>query len=247
MLFIKMLPIAANIFDQLIEDFNSLGGYQELLSIILRLVLACALGAVFGFERELKNKPAGYITFLLVSMGSCLFAVLQKNILGPDTQDKSRIIAQVVSGVGFLGAGTILHNRGSVKGITTAALLWVSAAIGLLVGTGGILNIVTAIVATIIFYPLSLLSRKLGRKLVNEKQVHKIFVVFDEEKEKELYELLALHGVVIQKTFFHNKRRVEEGYLKEIFIYIKMPKKLEFQELLDNLATYEWINNIEVA
>lgn len=247
MLLMRFIPIATNIWEQLVSDFNALGGYQELLSILLRLILACVLGAVFGFERELKNKPAGYITFLLVSMGSCLFAVLQKNILGPDSQDKSRIIAQVVSGVGFLGAGTILHNRGSVKGITTAALLWVSAAVGLLVGTGGILNIVTAVAATVIFYPLSLLSRKLGRKLVNERQVHRIFVVFEEEKEKELYELLALQGVVIQKTFFHNKKKVEEGYLKEIYIYIKMPKKVEFQELLDNLATYEWISNIEVA
>lgn len=247
MLFIKMLPMAANVFEQLVKDFNALGGFEELLSIILRLFLACALGAIFGFERELKNKPAGYITFLLVSMGSCLFAILQKNILGPDSQDKSRIIAQVVSGVGFLGAGTILHNRGSVKGITTAALLWVSAAVGLLVGTGGILNIVTAIVATIIFYPLSLLSRRLGRKLVNEKQIHRIFVVFEEEKEKELYELLALQGVIIQKTFFHNKRKAGDGYLKEIYIYIKMPKKLEFQELVDNISVHEWINNIEVA
>ena len=141
MIFLNIIPIATNIFDQLIEDFNALGGFQELFSIFLRLILACVLGAVFGFEREIKNKPAGYITFLLVSMGSCLFAILQKNILGPETQDKSRIIAQVVSGVGFLGAGTILHNRGSVKGITTAALLWVSAAVGLLIGTGGILNI----------------------------------------------------------------------------------------------------------
>ena len=137
-------------FSKLVEEFNSLGGWEVMFSMLLRVILACVLGSVFGFEREIKNKPAGYVTFLLVSLGSCLFAILQCNILGPDSQDKSRIIAQVVSGVGFLGAGTILHNRGSVKGITTAALLWVSASIGLLVGTGGIINIFIAIFATVV-------------------------------------------------------------------------------------------------
>lgn len=234
-------------FAKLIEEFNLLGGWQVLLSMILRVILACLLGSVFGFEREIKNKPAGYVTFLLVSLGSCLFAILQCNILGPDTQDKSRIIAQVVSGVGFLGAGTILHNRGSVKGITTAALLWVSASIGLLVGTGGIINITIAIFATVIVYPLTLVTRRLGKNIVNKRQVHRLFIVFEEEKEKDLYEILSVNGAVVNKTFFHNKNIIDGKNFKEVYIYLKASKKYPYDDLLDHLASYDWVKAIENA
>lgn len=232
-------------FTSLGEEFVKIGGWTEMFSILFRVVLACILGAVFGFEREIKNKPAGYVTFLLVSLGSCLFAILQTTILGPETQDKTRIVAQVVSGVGFLGAGTILHNKGSVKGITTAALLWVSASIGLLVGTGGIVNIIVAIFATVIVYPLTLLTRKLGSKLVGKRKVYRMFVIFEEEKEKDLYEILATSGVVVNKTFFHNKNEIDGKNFKEVYVYVKMPRKVTYEELLENLATYDWIRMIE--
>lgn len=234
-------------FNELIEEFNALGGMQELGSIIFRLILACALGAVFGFEREIKNKPAGYVTFLLVSLGSCLFAVLQTTVIGPESQDKSRIIAQVVSGVGFLGAGTIMHNRGSVKGITTAALLWVSASIGLLVGTGGLMNTIIAVFATVVVYPVTLLTRKLGKRLVDNRQIHRIFIVFEEEKEKELYEILATNGVVVNKTYFHNKKSINNVNYKEVYIYLKASRKHSYETLLEFLASYEWISQIENA
>ena len=215
------LFLFTNYFTKLCEEFIDIhGGWPQLFSMLFRVILACLLASVFGFEREIKNKPAGYVTFLLVSLGSCLFAILQSTVVGPETQDKSRIIAQVVSGVGFLGAGTILHNRGSVKGITTAALLWVSASIGLLVGTGGIINITIAIFATVIVYPVTLLTRRLGKNLVNKRQVHRMFIVFDEEHEKELYEILSANGAVVNKTFFHNKKTVENVNLKEVYFYL---------------------------
>ncbi len=240
--------LITNYFAELVNEFIELhGGWPVLLSMILRVLLACLLGSVFGFEREIKNKPAGYVTFLLVSLGSCLFAILQSTVVGPETQDKSRIIAQVVSGVGFLGAGTILHNRGSVKGITTAALLWVSASIGLLVGTGGIINITIAVFATVIVYPVTLLTRRLGKNIVNKRQVHRMFVVFDEEHEKELYDILSANGAVVNKTFFHNKKTIDNHNLKEVYIYLKVSKKCPFDELLDHVATYEWVKAIENA
>ena len=240
--------LLANHFTELATEFTEIhGGWPQLFSMLFRVILACLLASVFGFEREIKNKPAGYVTFLLVSLGSCLFAILQSTVVGPETQDKSRIIAQVVSGVGFLGAGTILHNRGSVKGITTAALLWVSASIGLLVGTGGIINITIAIFATVIVYPVTLLTRRLGKNLVNKRQVHRMFIVFDEEHEKELYEILSANGAVVNKTFFHNKKTVENVNLKEVYIYLKVSKKCPFDELLDHIGTYEWVKAIENA
>lgn len=236
---------ALSFWDNLVEEFNSLGGFETLGWQIIQILLATLLGAVFGMERELRNKPAGFITFMLVSMGSCLFGILQKNIIGDDS--KTRVIAQVVSGIGFLGAGTILHNRGSVKGITTAALLWVSAAVGLLVGTGGIINCTIAVVATVVLYPLTLLSRKVGRRFMVNRQVHRVYIVFEEEHEKELYDLLASKGVIVKKTFFHNKREVGSLHLKEIYLYFSVTKKISYQSILDELASDGWIHQIEEA
>lgn len=234
-------------FKELFEEFNDLGGFQELLSITLKLVLSCLLGAVFGFERELRSKPAGYITFLLVSLGSCLFAILQSNVVGTSSLDKTRIIAQVVSGVGFLGAGTILHNRGSVKGITTAALLWVSAGIGLLVGTGGILNIITALIATLVLYPIALVSRKFSRKIFNKMQIHKILIVFEDNKEKDLFDYFNNNKIYIEKSFFKSKNIVDNIYYKGIYVYLKVPRKIDFEEFISNLSSYDWIKSIEIV
>ena len=91
---------------------------------ILRVIASVLVGAAIGYEREIKNKPAGFFTFTLVCMGSCLIAILQENLNLSNGGEPGRIIAQVISGIGFLGAGTILHNRGNVVGISTAAMLW---------------------------------------------------------------------------------------------------------------------------
>lgn len=233
------------LWETLVTQYEALGGYPIILEYIFRIFLSTILGAVFGFERELRNKPAGFITFMLVSMGSCLFGILQQTV--GDANSNSRIIAQVVSGIGFLGAGTILHNRGNVKGITTAALLWVSAAVGLLVGTGGIVNCVIALCATVIFFPLSLLSRKLGRRIITTRQVHRVFVVFQEEREKELYDYLAMNGVSVKKSFFHNKKDEGKLHLKEIYLYFSTSKKMSYQDILEQLSSFDWIQQIEEA
>jgi putative Mg2+ transporter-C (MgtC) family protein len=106
--------------------------------MIIRLILACVLGALIGLERESGDRPAGFRTHTLVCMGSCLFMLV--SIYGftgnSATRDPARLAAQVVSGIGFLGAGTILHEGVNVKGLTTAASIWMIAAIGLAVGAG---------------------------------------------------------------------------------------------------------------
>lgn len=103
--------------------------------MLLRLVIAMVLGSLIGYERERKGKPAGVRTHGMVSLGAALFAVVSLHGFG-STGDPSRVAAQVVTGIGFLGAGAILHERESVQGLTTAASLWVTAALGLAVGTG---------------------------------------------------------------------------------------------------------------
>ncbi|MBK9312641.1 MAG: MgtC/SapB family protein [Acidobacteria bacterium] len=103
--------------------------------MLLRLVVAVVLGALVGYERERKGKPAGVRTHGMVCLGAALFTVVSLYGFGASS-DQSRVAAMIVSGIGFLGAGAVLHQRESVHGLTTAASLWVTAAIGLAVGVG---------------------------------------------------------------------------------------------------------------
>ena len=102
--------------------------YTELT---IRLSLALILGGSIGIEREYRAKEAGFRTHFLVALGSALFCLVSQYGFGIDLKDSSRVAAQVVSGIGFLGAGTIIFQKNVVRGLTTAAGLWVTAAIGL--------------------------------------------------------------------------------------------------------------------
>ena len=108
--------------------------------ILFRLLLAAVLGGMVGLEREKHEKAAGFRTHILVCIGSCLIMLTSMHMFdiynGIAAVDPGRIAAQVVTGVGFLGAGTIIRFRASVRGLTTAASLWAIAAIGLAVGSG---------------------------------------------------------------------------------------------------------------
>ena len=119
------------------------------ISVLARLALAVVLGGLIGLERETEGKPAGMRTHALVCLGSALFMLISirspEFFPGAKTVDPGRIAAGVVTGIGFLGAGTILRASGSVKGLTTAASIWAVAAIGLAVGVG---YYITAVVAT---------------------------------------------------------------------------------------------------
>ena len=106
--------------------------------MLVRLVVAVLLGSFIGYERERTGKPAGLRTHAMVALGAALFTAVSIYGFGPGVAT-SRVAAMIVSGIGFLGAGAILHERGSVQGLTTAASLWVTAAVGMAVGVGMIL------------------------------------------------------------------------------------------------------------
>ncbi len=105
------------------------------VDLVWRLMLAAGLGAVVGLEREYRRKPAGLRTNILIAIGSCLFTILSSE-MGSHSGTADRISAQIVTGIGFLGGGAILRNRDTVHGMTTAATIWVNAAIGVAAGTG---------------------------------------------------------------------------------------------------------------
>jgi len=104
--------------------------------LITRLVIAGLLGGIIGVEREFRAKEAGVRTHFIVALGSALFMIISQFAFGDKTHDVSRVAAQVVSGIGFIGAGVIIFQRNVIRGVTTAAGLWVAAAIGMAAGDG---------------------------------------------------------------------------------------------------------------
>lgn len=102
---------------------------------ILRITASIVLGGAIGLERERQDKPAGFRTIILICVGACVFTILSQTG-GNGVGDPSRIAAQIVTGIGFVGAGAIIHDRGSVVGMTTAASIWAVAAIGMATGFG---------------------------------------------------------------------------------------------------------------
>lgn len=123
-----------------------------------RLLLAAVFGAVIGAEREWRNKSAGLRTNTLIAIGSALFTIVSINMTDTTSGDASRIPSQIVTGIGFLGGGVILRGKASVQGLTTAATIWVNAAIGVTAGAGyyalaSIATVTTLLVLTA-FVPL---------------------------------------------------------------------------------------------
>ena len=104
--------------------------------LCLRLIVAFVLGGIVGLEREYRSKDAGFRTHFLVALGSALFTIISQYGFADGVKDTSRVAAQVVSGIGFLGAGMIIFQKNMVRGLTTAAGLWVTAGIGIASGVG---------------------------------------------------------------------------------------------------------------
>jgi len=156
-------------------EFADITDEQEVTRILLRLLMAAVLGAVLGFEREHKGKSAGVRTHMLVSMGAALF-VLAPSMAGADDQALSRVVQGIVAGIGFLGAGTILKGNGRdpshVKGLTTAAGLWMTAAIGTAAGMGREATaLISTLMALLVLATMPLVVDKVERE--------------NEEKQKE--------------------------------------------------------------
>jgi putative Mg2+ transporter-C (MgtC) family protein len=163
----------------LVSEVPALGGWDALL----RLSIAGALGAVVGFEREIRDREAGIRTHLLVSLGSALFTIVSAygfhqfltgggNIV---RTDPTRIAAQIVTGIGFLGAGAIIRDGLSVRGLTTAATLWVVAAIGMACGAGYYWPAAAATVLTITaLWPLRIAAHRILERVKPEE--HRLVV-----------------------------------------------------------------------
>jgi putative Mg2+ transporter-C (MgtC) family protein len=188
-------------------------GYPAFI-IGLKLILAMICGGAIGFERELNRKPAGLRTNLLICFGAALYMIISRHISGGAAYtDPARLVAQVVAGIGFLGAGVILQARGSVSGLTTAATIFVVGAVGIAIGEG---LFALAIFSTILVILVLVALRKLERAVVKKRRLfhysfktpegspslEKLIAVLDSQRLRlEEYEVRELADHEHQVTF----------------------------------------------
>ena len=187
------------------------------LVLLWKLLLATVLGGAIGFEREIAGKPAGLRTNILICVGAALFTHLSISIaqigFTPDGRpygDTTRITAQIVSGIGFLGAGAILHAHGAVVGLTTAATIWVVAAVGAAIGAGAYVEgIGTSVLIILVLVGL----RPVERKLLNRRR--KVNATIRVQREvrfdviDEIIRICGLH-IVSRRTYEHDSDRAFE-------------------------------------
>ncbi len=145
--------------------------YISLDEVVIRLLAAAAMAFIIGFDREIRHKPLGLRTFILVALGSASFSLIVMELLHSIEDvaalriDPSRVMEGIITGVGFLGAGAIIQGRGEVVGATTAAGIWVVGAIGMACGLGFYLYAAVAtVLAAVVLTGLGLLERLLGTK-----------------------------------------------------------------------------------
>jgi putative Mg2+ transporter-C (MgtC) family protein len=210
------------------------------LDLVGRLLLAALLGAAIGVEREVHDHPAGVRTHLLVSLGSGLFTVL--SIVGfpsPDgsATDPSRVAAQIVTGIGFLGAGAILKYGPTVRGLTTAASLWAAAGIGMAAGAGlPVLGLAATGIVIVSLWPLRLLSERLELAAPRRLQVR--VLLRGNGRLADLFDWLAERRVDILH-FDSEPQEGEDGAI--IDLVLGLPPRRDRASLKAELGTLEWI------
>lgn len=224
--------------------------------VVIRLLVACIIGGIIGYEREKHNRAAGFRTHILVCVGACIISLIEMrmeeeflreyyangiNTIGIQVT-RGRLAAQVISGIGFLGAGTIIVHKGSIKGLTTAASLWVVACLGIAVGYGQIWVAVLGVgLVLITLIVLGIVQDKFIKKDLEYK------IVIEYRNKKEALE----H---IENTFFDNNVKIEKFKIKEyceetdegrLEYKILIPKHVKYNSIRNKVMINEYIIEIK--
>jgi putative Mg2+ transporter-C (MgtC) family protein len=214
------------------------------LSTFVRLLLAVILGGIIGIERGSKSRPAGFRTHILVCVGSCLAMLTNQFVFETMTElaDPTRLGAQVITGVGFLGVGTILvTGRHKIKGLTTAAGLWASACMGLAIGIGYYIGAILA--GILIFFALFTFG-KLEIKVEGLSRHMELYIEIDSMKSlKEIRKRITNAGIDIHGTHFGKTSPISG----EVGVHFTMtiPKKMQHEEVITFIEEIEGILLIE--
>ena len=208
---------------------------------VLRLFVAAMLGGVIGLEREYRAKEAGFRTHFLVALGSGLFMILSQfgfnDVLGHYEQvslDPSRIASQVVTGIGFIGAGTIIFQKHVVRGLTTAAGLWVTSAIGMTAGAGMyVLSIATTVLVLLCLEALYFILQHFGTR--------NITVTFSTPKEENIQPVLQRlrDKEIIIDSYEMTRKDTSSGHYFVVTMEMKFKRKRYKNRLLNFMAEFE--------
>ena len=222
--------------------------------VAIRLALAVIVGGLIGYEREFKNRPAGFRTHILVCLGAAVTSMIQLYSLQdatnmilqhPELQsalkaDIGRLGAQVITGVGFLGAGTIIHEKGSVKGLTTAASIWTVACIGLAVGLG---YYTLTILSTICVFIVLVFFKTFEARLFRNSNILKIEIQFGNKKNmvEKLEQYFEDRGIKVKTIDFSIEDEEEGSDYRTSTYTILAPRHIKSNKIVQSLCTFEEI------
>ncbi|WP_057817164.1 MgtC/SapB family protein [Schleiferilactobacillus perolens] len=223
--------------------------------IIGRLLLAIVVSGLIGYDREHKNRPAGIKTHILVCVGACILALVQKEIgynalntaqaypklAGVVRADDARLIAQVVSGIGFLGAGTIIVQRQAIRGLTTAASIWAVACLGIAVGMG---DYVIAISGTVVVFGVLVFIQKIIRvhayKKLEIQYKHKL------ETKEFIQQYFDEHKIEVTDVNFSVTQNEDSTVYTNIY-EIEIPRELSYADIIEDISLNKNIMHIQTV
>lgn len=208
-------------------------------SILLQLLVATLCGGVIGYQREVLDRPAGFRTHVLVCVGSAVYMLVSIAIAG-EKWDPGRIAAQVASGMGFLGAGTIIKQGSIVRGLTTAASLWSVAGIGLAVGLGGHAMAIALLGTLMVFIALSLF-RNLERYMERGRDCSlRLLLTSPHQQLEGIQRILAEHRIEMRDLTV----QAEHGGQGEVLMEGRTPTYEEFAHAVTEIARDENVKGI---
>lgn len=172
---------------------------------LVKILLAILAGGLIGIEREFRDKAAGFRTLIFICLGSALFAIFSVKLAGDN--DPTRIATGIVTGVGFLGAGVIMREGGRVTGLTTAATIWLTAAIGMGIGGGQYwLSGASVLLAMIVLWIFPFIERRIEKAV--EDRIYEIVCVLRRDKLAELEKMFEQHGLKVRE---HQQMKTDTG------------------------------------
>ncbi|KRL14447.1 membrane protein, mgtc sapb family [Schleiferilactobacillus perolens DSM 12744] len=219
------------------------------------MLLAIVVSGLIGYDREHKNRPAGIKTHILVCVGACILALVQKEIgynalntaqaypklAGVVRADDARLIAQVVSGIGFLGAGTIIVQRQAIRGLTTAASIWAVACLGIAVGMG---DYVIAISGTVVVFGVLVFIQKIIRvhayKKLEIQYKHKL------ETKEFIQQYFDEHKIEVTDVNFSVTQNEDSTVYTNIY-EIEIPRELSYADIIEDISLNKNIMHIQTV
>lgn len=207
---------------------------DDIVTITVRLVVAMVLGGIVGLEREYRAKDAGFRTHFLVALGSALFTLISMYGFSEGVRDTSRVAAQVVSGIGFLGAGIIVLQRNVIRGLTTAAGLWVTAAVGMACGVG--MFYMAALVTVLMLIGLELLSHFIPH--IGASSVHLSFSSPSRKNVTEAIQSIRKDVAEIVSYEIKNKHTTN-GEFYDVKLDVRLSPMQHNDNLLDILKDFD--------